>query len=69
MCDAQELFEETVYAVAEDILDGEELTEHHLRQLAWMLEEFMFLIRECIIPLIDSSDNWGTVFQLAEYPN
>ncbi|QCC57318.1 hypothetical protein NP511_22665 (plasmid) [Natrinema thermotolerans] len=67
--DVYERFEETLYDVAEDILNGEELTEGHLKQLVWMLEEFLHLIRECIVPLIDSGDDWGTVFQLANYPN
>ena len=66
--DVQEQFEETLYAVGEDIADGKELTDHHLEQLVWLIEEFLLLIRECIVPLVDGSTEWQDVFRLAEYP-
>lgn len=65
----QERIEKTVHDIAEDIVRGEELTVRHLEQLVWMLEEILFLIRECVVPLVEDKDEWKSVFQLAKYPN
>lgn len=54
--------------VARDVANGNDITIEHLEHLARAFQEVLLFIRECIVPLIDNSDEMSTVFELEARP-